>query len=436
MTRAGQAVLLVSLSLLVAAVAFADLVIGAVLSVLLMALAAEAVWTALAPRRSGLSLRWDDGSPDGKVMLYPGDESVRGATLAKAIGGTASLEPRLSFQKVEPGAFRGSGDRALTVTFATEYAGEYAREDVLARVTGPLGLFSAEVSIRLPQRYLVYPRVIQVAANTAKLLGSTEIGETPVEMPGVGTEFYELRDYHPGDDYRSVNWKATARRGELVVMERMKEVGASFLLVLDARAPGFRETDALASTFLSLANSLGSSRVSFGVLVHDGKRVIESSPPQDSTASLGSALKAAVAVAKLEDSPELLELVPLGLASRFTERSFGAGHPLTLLSELRRSELSSLTRELDPWATAARFVRDTQVRTIVYVSGVFGDLQQLVELAWEARHYRDADFMVANPCDTGAPSPERLKVAKALRAAGVAYHRGDPARLARGILQS
>jgi uncharacterized protein (DUF58 family) len=85
--------------------------------------------------------------------------------------------------------------------------------------------------------YSVSPRTLEVALTSSKLLGRGGIGESPVESPGVGTEFYGLRKYQPGDYYRQINWKATARRSELIISERMREGGGEFYLVLEAVSP-------------------------------------------------------------------------------------------------------------------------------------------------------------------------------------------------------
>ena len=439
-TRAGQAAVFLALALLAASVALRDLIVGSVVLVLLLAVAAEAAWVSLATHRpeTKFVLTGEEAGPGGhRVMLYPRDESVERVRLTKKVGGRAELEPRVNFLSVEPGAVNGAGRFALEFRFRTEYAGEYSGDEVGVTVTGPLGLFSARSSVPFALRYVVYPRVLQVAAATVRLLGRAELGETPIEMPGVGSEYYEMRAYQPGDDIRSVNWKATAREGELVVVEHMREVGSAFLIVLDARAPGFRETDRLASTFLSLANSLGGAGVNFGVLVHDGRRVIDVSPQQDPRASLAMALRAAVGVAKLEATPELLELVPVGITSRFAAGGgFGEGSVFSQLSDVRRAELRSVLESTDPWRTAAEYVRAPHPKSILYLTGLYRPGQPLIELAWEARHYRDADFSVANPCDVmeGEGHAQYQKLARALSAAGVRYHRGEPMDLARRIL--
>jgi uncharacterized repeat protein (TIGR01451 family) len=50
---------------------------------------------------------------------------------------------------------------------------------------------------------------------------------------GIGTEFFEISPYVPGDDLRRVNWKASARSGELVTNEFEGEQVVDILVVLD-----------------------------------------------------------------------------------------------------------------------------------------------------------------------------------------------------------
>ncbi len=437
-TQRGVGFAFLSLALFLSAAIFRDFALYSVLMVVLLIIIAEAAWTALATRKpESKFILTGIESEEGRerTILYPGDESATKVLLSKRVGGTVDLESTVNFLDIDPKGTRGTGRSVHELRFSTEYAGEYVGDEVGLTVTGPIGLFSSRRSIPFSMRYIVYPRVLQVAAATVKLLGRAELGETPIDMPGVGTEYYEMRSYHAGDDFRNVNWKATAREGELMVVEHMREVGSSFLLVLDARAPGFKETDRLASTFLSIANSLGAAGVDFGVMVHDGRRVIDVSPQQDPRTSLALALKEAAKLTKIESMPEFLELVPVGITSKFAAGGgFEQGSVLSQMSELRREELRAAVQSRDPWATASRYVRDTQTKSILYVSGLYGGVQPMIELAWESKHFRDSEFTVANPCDTKEGHAQYQKVAKALSAAGVNYYRGEPMDMARRIL--
>ena len=276
LTRRGIAFAFAALSLGLASAAFDDSVVEITLFCALVVIAAEAAWVRIAVRKpeSKIQLTRDDSGDGSKAVLHPGDESVERVRLVKTIGGRVEFESLVPFLRIDPGnadgRVRGS---TLEFRFKTSYAGEYSSREVGVEVTSPLGLFSSKSSVPFDLAYTVYPVILSVAAATIRLLGKGELGETTIEVPGTGGEFYELRGYQPGDDFRKVNWKATARRGELMLNAHMSEVGSSFLLVLDARSPGFRDADRLASTFLAIANGLASSGANFGILVHDGSKV-------------------------------------------------------------------------------------------------------------------------------------------------------------------
>src|SRR5699024_10930401 len=58
-------------------------------------------------------------------------------------------------------------------------------------------------------------------------------GQTSLLVRGEGTEFDSLREYVDGDDVRSLDWRASARRQELVVRTWRPERDRRVLIVLD-----------------------------------------------------------------------------------------------------------------------------------------------------------------------------------------------------------
>ena len=436
-TRRGVSALAAAVALAFSSALFRDFLVEAALLVALVVVVAEGGWTFFAARdpRAKFVLAREGEAQGARVVLRPGQESVQRVKLTKKIGGTVELRGRVNFLRVEPGSVRGTGASALELVFATEYAGVYSGSEIGATVTGPLGLFSSTASIPFDIEYLVYPRLLRVAARTVRLLALAEIGETPVDMPGAGSEYYEMRGYLAGDDVRDVNWKASAREGGLVVVEHMREVGSHILLVLDARAEGFDGADRLATTFLTLANSLWATGVAFGVLVHDGFRVVEFSPEDDQRRSLRTALRAAISFARLGAAPELLELVP-SKNRREARDGPDAGSLLSELEEVRSAGSRLALEKNDPWGWMAELVRGSQTRRVVYVSALAGDVRPLVELAWESRHYRSVEFAVANPCETESNATLHRKLARAISAAGATYLREEPVELARLVLSA
>jgi uncharacterized protein (DUF58 family) len=98
-------------------------------------------------------------------------------------------------------------------------------------------------------------------------------GNEVARVKGEGLEFADLRGFAPGDRVRSINWRASARRTELVVNERHPERNADVILFLDSFAEArvgarstldlaVRATSTLASRYLERRDRVG--LVSFG----------------------------------------------------------------------------------------------------------------------------------------------------------------------------
>ena len=61
-----------------------------------------------------------------------------------------------------------------------------------------------------------------------------EAGARAVRVAGASTEFERLREYLPDDEYRRINWKATARRGKPIVNQFEAERSQNLVLMIDA----------------------------------------------------------------------------------------------------------------------------------------------------------------------------------------------------------
>lgn len=60
-------------------------------------------------------------------------------------------------------------------------------------------------------------------------------GMLPSRRAGIGEEFYSLREYYPGDEFRKINWKASSRYGNLVTNEFEALKITDVIIILDAR---------------------------------------------------------------------------------------------------------------------------------------------------------------------------------------------------------
>ncbi|NHC43737.1 DUF58 domain-containing protein [Motilibacter aurantiacus] len=127
------------------------------------------------------------------------------------------------------------GERArLTTVLRPTRRGDRAAYRVTVRTLGPLGLAGRQRSRQLPWTVRVLPPFASRRHLPAKLAQLREIeGRAAVMVRGQGTEFDSLREYVPGDDVRSIDWRATARRSEVTVRTWRPERDRRVLLVLD-----------------------------------------------------------------------------------------------------------------------------------------------------------------------------------------------------------
>jgi uncharacterized protein (DUF58 family) len=79
-------------------------------------------------------------------------------------------------------------------------------------------------------------RLIELRAR--RLVEDLFAGPYRSAFRGRGIEFDEVREYHPGDDVRSIDWHATARTGTVQVKHRVEERHLTLLLLVDVSASG------------------------------------------------------------------------------------------------------------------------------------------------------------------------------------------------------
>ena len=114
--------------------------------------------------------------------------------------------------------------------------GHYHLGPVKMRVKDAFDLFYNERDEQVLHSFSVFPQIEvleeQVITSRAPKLLS---GAMPLNVIGAGTEFYSLREFVPGDSLRSVNWKALAKKGKMMVNETVREDVMDVILLVDAR---------------------------------------------------------------------------------------------------------------------------------------------------------------------------------------------------------
>lgn len=113
--------------------------------------------------------------------------------------------------------------------------GDYEFGDITLRWLGPFRLVYRQGKLNMVKSVKVYPNLIDVRKYDLMLRKNRlqELGLRHTRMFGEGTEFERLREYLPDDEYRRINWKATARRHRPVTVQYQTERSQTVIAVLD-----------------------------------------------------------------------------------------------------------------------------------------------------------------------------------------------------------
>ncbi|MFC8898389.1 DUF58 domain-containing protein [Streptomyces cinereoruber] len=212
--------------------------------------------------------------------------------------------------------------RRLTTTLRPTRRGDRRAERITVRSYGPLGLAARQGNHEAPWTVRVLPPFTSRKHLPSRLARLRELdGRTSVLTRGEGTEFDSLREYVPGDDTRSIDWRATARQTAVAVRTWRPERDRHVLIVLDTgrtsagRVGDVPRLDASmdAALLLTALASRAGDRVD--LLAYDRRL-----RAQVQGRSAGDVLPAVVdALAPLE--PELVETDACGLAATALSRA-------------------------------------------------------------------------------------------------------------------
>lgn len=138
--------------------------------------------------------------------------------------------PRMRLPLTIPGGER----RVLRVELSPTRRGTRRAQFVTVRSYGPLRIAARQASLDAPGEVRVLPPFNSRRHLPSRLARLRELeGQTSLMVRGQGTEFDSLRDYVRGDDVRSLDWRATARRQSLVVRTWRPERDRKVVIIID-----------------------------------------------------------------------------------------------------------------------------------------------------------------------------------------------------------
>lgn len=192
------------------------------------ALAAQPVSSLRLTRAGATSCRLGDAVEVTLSVTNPGPRRLHGQ-LRDAWVPSAGATPRTHALDVPAGE-----RRVLATVLEPTRRGDRLPDHVTIRSVGPLGLAARQGRHEIPWRVRVQPPFTSRRHLPERLARLRQLdGAVALRVRGQGTEFDTLRDYVAGDDVRSIDWRATARRQEVVVRTWRPERDRTLLLVVD-----------------------------------------------------------------------------------------------------------------------------------------------------------------------------------------------------------
>lgn len=192
--------------------------------------------TLLAPTRHAFAV--DIASPGAIYIGEPEDLVLRLALAAQAPACPCLVLCEVSalLEPPPPAAVELLPDQPVSVAFPLNAVrrGQARVEWLWLRWRGPLGLVDRIARIAVDRELPVVPNIRAVRSLAFQLTTrDAPFGARPQAQQGEGSEFVALREYVPGLDHRSIDWKHSARHRKLVCKEFQSERSQRIVLAFD-----------------------------------------------------------------------------------------------------------------------------------------------------------------------------------------------------------
>jgi uncharacterized protein (DUF58 family) len=282
-------------------------------------------------RAAGFEMLWRETGrirriARGQTTEIAAEVRNRDTRAARYVALRAVTSPELEIE-ITPtsGEVPAGGRLAVTVRARAPRVGRHGVFGLSLEVRGSPGLFEIPLTFANPFGIEVMPKTFGLLLRSARGGRSRAITEAgrPGTLSGDGYELREIREHRAGDPLKRVAWKASARRGKLMVRDHEQEERDVVWILLDASvelwagAPGHAPLDhaideamAVAEAHLARGDHVG--------LVICGARILSRLPPERGPAQAAKIAQALVFATPTIDS-DRSGLAPDDVASRVLE---------------------------------------------------------------------------------------------------------------------
>lgn len=375
----------------------------------------EMVWSGA--QRVARTARGDDVLLEAELRNRGVDE-VRGVSIRPIA--SSMLDVQIEPTTVDlPAGARVRVDVRVTAKRVGRWGVHGLALEVRGTPAGGEGLYEVPLLFANPFGVEVLPRALHTMLTSprgGRSRRTSEIGR-PSNVAGEGDELRELREHVPGDAFKRIAWKASAKRGQLLVREMEREERDIVWLILDASVelwagpPGRAPLDASVDEVAAVAaRHLGrGDHVGLVVTASRLRSWIDPGSGATHAARIAGALASAASMVDADRS----ELDEVEVAQRVAEHA----RPLDPrgLADIAKGDLDALTRRAEslrsrapfaPRVPTARSPRDQALRHYVAAFGI--ELPPRVD--GEREKTESAIAQVLDKLAAGKPRPSIIHV--------------------------
>ncbi len=361
-------------------------------------------------------------APDAVTM---GEDSVITWVIGNRSGRTARLTmsdalwPSLAAERRSVSARLPAGARSRSrAPFRPTRRGRFPLDDITVRVQGPLHLASRQSTRSVPGGIRVMPAYpsrdeIVRRIRQPRVL---EVGLRSIRASGGGTEFDQLRDYRPDDDFKRINWPATVRLGRPIVQQYRAERNQNVVLLLDngrvmaGTVGGVPRVEHAMDAVLGMVQASSKLGDRVGLIAFD-RQVRAIVPPTNGKGQLGRAAEAMYQL-ETEYSESAYQVAFATATSRFRRRSL-----YVVLTDLVEAVVEQALLPALPILTRRHLVVIAAVQDPAVLGWAAGGRHE-----WAGDAFREAAAVGA--------MQQRARAVARLRAAGAVVVDAAPGRLA------
>lgn len=197
---------------------------------------------------------------DNKVVLTVRNTTPQPINFSLIEGYPVEMQDRKTVLK---GTLLPEKEKVFEYQYDASQRGKFEFGDVFIIIRSMFFMASRGVTIPLKQDVHVYPSVLQMKKYELLVFQQqkTSSGIKKIRRLGNNSEFEQIKNYVQGDDLKSINWKATSRRNELMVNQYQEEKSQSIYCIIDKSRNMQMDFDGLSLLDYSINSSLVFSNI-------------------------------------------------------------------------------------------------------------------------------------------------------------------------------